>query len=76
MPSDLKTKGRFGFCHILILRLTRVRRKRKKNTRFHDNFFCYQILEAFTNIGTDFNKNINKHFWTVINTYEVTLLIC
>ena len=63
-----------GFCHQLPLKLSTVRRKRSKNTWLQDYLFHFQIFETFAYLGIDSSVNLNKGFWTVLNTFHVTLV--
>ena len=58
----LKTKSRFRFCHRLLLKLSRVRRKRNKKAWFPDSSFHFQIFEISGYLEIDFSINFKQMF--------------
>ena len=68
------TKASFGFCHWLLLKLSRVRGKRNKKAWFCDNCFHFQIFWTFGNLDIDFRINLKTFFWIVAYSYGVKLL--
>ena len=65
--------ARFRFWYPLLLKLSRVRRKRNKKYDFV-KIFLFQIFENFASLEIGFSINLNKGFCLMINFFGVTLL--
>ena len=52
----------FGFCHQLLLKLSRVRGNKSKKAAFRGNFYQFQNFLVFRNFEKDFGINLKKCF--------------
>ena len=68
-----KTKTCFVFCHQLLMNLLSVSDKETKTPDFDMIFFNFKMFHTFRNLEADSSITLKKHFWTVINTFFVTL---
>ena len=59
------------------MKLSRIRGKRHKKYNLGTGFFYFQSFKTYDeNLEIDFSINLNKHFRTIINTFNVALLFC
>ena len=52
------------------------REEKQKKQWFRKIFFHFQIFQTFGNLKIDFCINLNKSFWSIINTFEIMLIFC
>ena len=61
----------FRILSSIIYKTLKSEKENKQKTLFWENFFHFQFFRIFSN---SFILNLNRYFWTVINTFEVTIL--